>query len=169
MSAGRKDRRDYEDDFFDDLEREGRRRVKRSAKKTVKRIHTATKVIAVAALIVGILLGAVVCLTLFKNDRFVLQGRTQISLDAGSAYTYTEEGVEAVCFGRDVSAALTVTPGKGVTLDANGNYVIPAEAGVYTITYTVDCYKFGEKGPNGQIKRIRVFTVNEVEEDGKNG
>ena len=154
-----------EKSFADSVEREGKKRAKRA----IKKMHPATKVIAVFALIVGVALGAVICLFLFKNDRFVLQGRVQISLEAGAAYTYVEEGVEAVCFGRDVSKSLTVTPGKGVTMDANGNYVIPAEAGVYTITYTVDCYKFGPNGPNGQIKRIRVFTVNEVEEDGKNG
>ena len=169
MSAKKKDWNDYADDFFDDVEEKGKRKAKSSAKRTVKKMHTATKVIAVLALVVGIALGAVICTVLFKNDRFVLKGRTEISLDAGKAFVYAEEGVEAVCFGMDVSGDLTVTPGEGITQDANGHYVIPAEPGTYTITYTVDCYKFGPKGPNGEIKRIRVFTVNEVEEDGRNG
>ncbi|MBR6726658.1 MAG: hypothetical protein IKM08_00560 [Clostridia bacterium] len=165
MSARKKDWSDYADDFADKAERKG----KRQAKRSIKNIHAATLVIAVLALIAGIVIGAVVCLSLFKNDRFVLQGRTQISLDAGTAYVYEEEGVEAVCFGMDVSGDLTVTLDEGIERDVNGNYVIPAEPGTYTITYTVDCYKFGPEGPNGQIKRIRVFTVNEVEEDGRNG
>ena len=45
--------------------------------------------------------------------------------------------------------------------------MIPAEEGVYTITYTVDCLKFGENAPNGVIKRIRVFTVAASEDDGR--
>ena len=53
--------------------------------------------------------------------------------------------------------------------DANGNYIIPTDKeGVYTITYTVNAYKF-QKGENGVIKRIRTFTVNAAEEDGRNG
>ena len=51
-----------------------------------------------------------------------------------------------------------------------GDYIIPTDKeGVYTIVYTVDCFKFGEKAPNGQIRRIRTFTVNSSEEDGRNG
>ena len=169
MSAKKKDWGDFAEDFFDEAEKKGKSTAKRSVKKTVKKIHTATKVIAVLALVVGIVLGAVVCMVLFKNDRFVLKGSTQISFDAGQSHVYVEEGVEAVCFGRDVSNALNVVCSKEITKDANGNYVIPAEPGVYTITYTVDCYKVGDKGPNGQIKRIRTFTVSEAEEDGRNG
>ena len=60
-----------------------------------------------------------------------------------------------------------ISDGHTVTTDASGNYVIPAEEGVYTITYTVDCLKFGENAPNGAIKRIRVFTVAASEEDGR--
>ena len=77
--------------------------------------------------------------------------------------------MEAYCFGRDVSDKLSVEVSEGITKDANGNYVIPAEEGVYTITYTVDCIKFGENAPNGIIKRIRVFSVDAVEDDGRGG
>ena len=158
------------DGFFDELFERGERRAKRKAKRSVKKIHTATKVIAVLALVIGIVLGAVVCLAMFKNDRFVLKGQTQFSVNVGDTFAYEEEGVEAVCFGRNVSGDLSVSISQGITQDAQGRYIIPTDkAGTYTITYTVDCYKFGEEGPNGQIKRIRVFTVNEVEEDGRNG
>ena len=169
MGAKKKDWSDYAEDVRQEMEEKGKRGAKKTAKKSVKKMHAATKVIAVVALLVGIAAGALVCMVLFKNDRFVLKGSTQFSLDAGTPYVYVEEGVEAVCFGRDVSNALDVVYSKEITKDADGNYVIPAEAGVYTITYTVDCYKFGEDGPNGQIKRIRTFVVNEAEEDGRNG
>jgi hypothetical protein len=153
--------------FFDDLAERGEKRARRKAKSKIKKLHTATKVIAVLSLVVGLLIGAAVCLVMSKNDRFILKGDTQFSIDAGTAYTYREQGVEAICFGRDVSNTLKVTLSEGITTDASGNYVIPAEEGVYTITYTVDCLKFGENAPNGAIKRIRVFTVAASEEDGR--
>lgn len=158
------------DGFFDGLFEKGEKKARRKAKNRVKRIHTATKVIAALCLVAGIVLGAVVCLAMFKNDRFVLKGQSQFSMSVGDSYAYADEGVEAVCFGRDVTDKMTVTLSEGITKDGSGKYVIPTDkAGVYTITYTVDCYKFGVDGPNGEIKRIRVFTVNEVEEDGRNG
>lgn len=141
---------------------------KRYAKKAVKRLHTATKVLTVLFLLIGIAAGAFVCLHFSKNDRFVLKGQTAFSIDmteGGAPYLYTEEGWEAYCFGLDVSDKLTVE--TTLEKDAEGRYIIPVEQeGVYTITYTVDCLKFGEKAPNGVIKRIRTFTVTATEEDG---
>ena len=141
---------------------------KRYAKKAVKRIHTATKVLVVLTLLVGIAAGAVVCLHFSKNDRFVLQGQTVFSIDmveGGAPYLYTEEGVEAYCFGLDASSKLMVE--TDLQQDAAVRYIIPVDKeGVYTIVYTVDCLKFGEKAPNGVIKRIRTFTVIATEEDG---
>ena len=141
---------------------------KRYAKKAVKRIHTATKVLVVLALLLGIAAGALVCLHFSKNDSFVLKGQTTFSVDmveGGAPYLYTEEGVEAYCFGLDVSHKLSVE--TELQQDAEGRYIIPVDKeGVYTIVYTVDCLKFGEKAPNGVIKRIRTFTVIATEEDG---
>ena len=134
--------------------------------KKIKALHPATKAIAVLCLVLGLAVGAIFCLASFKNDHFVLKGQTNVSIQVGDTYTYTEEGVDAVCFGRDVSGKLQVE--TDLEQDANGRYIIPTDKeGVYTITYTVDCFKFGEKAPNGVIKRIRVFTVDAVEEDGR--
>lgn len=145
---------------------------KRYAKKGFKRLHAATKLAMVLALLVGIAAGAFLCLYVSKNDRFLLKGQTSFSIDmvegSTTPYFYTEEGVEAFCFGQDVSGKLTVE--TDLERDAEGRYMIPTDKeGVYTITYTVDALKFGERAPNGQIKRIRVFTVTAVEEDGRNG
>ena len=118
--------------FFDDLADRGEKRVKRKAKSKVKKLHTATKVIAVLSLVVGLVIGAAVCLAMSKKDHFTLKGETQFSIDAGTTYTYAEQGVEAICFGRDVSSKLNVEVSEGITTDASGNYVIPAEEGVYT-------------------------------------
>lgn len=156
-----------DNDFLDALLDRGEKKAKRRAKSKVKRLHTATKVFAVLFLLIGIAAGFAVCTFMSKNDRFVLLGDQSFSVDVGDSYTYTEQGVEAICFGRDVSAKLSVE--TDLEQDANGNYIIPTDKeGVYTITYTVNAYKF-QKGENGVIKRIRTFTVNAAEEDGRNG
>ena len=141
---------------------------KRYAKKALKRLHTATKVLMIVTLIIGLTAGALVCWYFSQNDRFLLKGSTAFSVDVtadGTPYLYTEEGVEAFCFGLDVSGKLHVE--TSLEKDAQGRYIIPTnEEGVYTIVYTVDCLKFGENAPNGVIKRIRTFTVTATEEDG---
>ncbi len=139
---------------------------KKTLRKWIKKLHPATTAAAVLCLILGVAIGAVFCLASFKNDHFVLKGQTNVSLQVGDAYTYAEEGVDADCFGRDVAHKLKVD--TDLEKDADGNYIIPTDKeGVYTMTYTVDCFKFGENAPNGVIKRIRVFTVDAVEADGK--
>ena len=155
------------DGFFDDLFEKGEKKAKRTAKSKAKRLHTATKVIAVLCLVVGIALGAVICLSMFKNDDFVLKGQKQFSLNVGDeAMVYTEEGVEAICFGKDVSGTLKVVASAGIVCNADGTYTIPTDKeGVYTLTYTVDCYKFGEAREGGPIKRIRTFTVDAAVQD----
>ena len=149
-------------DYADRVSKKGQKKLR----KWIKKLHPVTKAAAVICLLLGIAIGALFCLASFKNDHFLLKGQTNVSLQVGDTYTYAEEGVDAVCFGQDVSHKLKVD--TALEKDANGNYIIPTDKeGVYTITYTVDCFKFGENAPNGVIKRIRVFTVDAVEEDGK--
>lgn len=144
------------------------KKTQKGAKRAVKKLHPATKVIAVLCLLVGIAAGVFYTLHVSADDRFLLRGNTTYSVDLGDSFAYTEEGVEAVSFGRDVSGKLRVE--TSLQKDAAGNYIIPTDKeGVYTITYTVDCFKFGEHAPNGVIKRIRTFTVCGSEEDGRNG
>jgi len=137
-------------------------RAKRAAKKRLKKLHVLTLFLMIVALVGGFLLGSFVCNTVSKNDRFVLRGQASTTLPLtaaeGACYLYTEEGVEAVCFGRDVSGRVGVK--TDLQQDADGKYIIPlGKEGVYTITYTVDALKYGEKAPNGQIERVRVFIV----------
>ena len=155
------------DSFFDELIDRGEKKAKRRAKNKLKKLHPVTKALAVLFLIAGIAAGALVCIAMSGEDGFALNGSTAFSIDVGTPYTYTEEGVTAVQFGRDVSGKVQVE--TSLEKDADGNYIIPTdEEGVYTITYTVNAYKF-QKGENGVIKRIRTFTVNAAEEDGRNG
>ena len=139
---------------------------KRGAKRLLKKIPAGVKVLMVLLLLVGIAGGYFAVKFVSKNDHFVLKGQTTYSIEAGTPFTYSEEGVDAVCFGRDVSGKMKVE--TTLQKDAAGNYIIPTdEEGVYTITYTVDCLKFGEHNPNGVIKRIRTFSVSVTEEDGQ--
>ena len=142
---------------------------KRSTKKAVKKLHPATIAISVLCLMLGLAIGAMLCHIMSQQDHFTLKGESTLSLNVSDkAYTYTEEGVDAVCFGRDVSDKLTVVADEGVVDNGDGTYTIPTDkAGVYTLTYTVDCFKFGEKAPNGGIKRVRVFYVDVTENDGR--
>ena len=104
-----------------------------------------------------------------KKNPYKVYSDSQITLPAGESYTYVEEGFEAVAFGLDCSDKVQVKKDDRITVDASGNYVIPAQEGVYTITYTVDNLKFGGKLGGEKIQRIRVFTVDAAEEDGRNG
>ena len=128
-----------------------------------------TKVIVAITLVIGLAGGAIVCTVLFDKDTFELKGSKQVSLTVSAEnYVYREEGVTAVCFAQDVSDTLKVVLSEGIVDNGDGTYTIPTDkAGVYTMTYTVECFKFGESREDGAVKRIRVFTVDEVENDGK--
>lgn len=156
-------------DFLDDVFEKGERRAKRSAKKKVKKLHPLTKLLTVLFLVAGVALGALVCTVMSKNDRFLLKGETQFSIEAGTSFTYEEQGVEAVCFGLNCADKVKIEASRGITKDENGNYVIPAEEGIYTLTYTVENLKFGGGLGGEKIQRIRTFTVDAAEEDGRNG
>ena len=147
-----------------------RRTTQKKAGKALRKLHPITIAVAVFCLILGIAAGVLVCRMLSANDTFVLLGSSAISLDAGAegeTYLYTEEGVRAVTFGMDISD--TYKAETSLQQNEAGQYVIPLDrAGVYSITYTVGGFKFGENAPNGAIKRVRTFTVTAAgEEDGR--
>lgn len=141
----------------------------RAAKKAIKKLHTTTKILIVAALLLGIVGGALTCYLMSRSDAFDLKGaksyQLELSADAGATFTYVEEGVEAISFGQDVSGKVKVE--TTLAKDAAGHYVIPLDKeGVYTITYTVDSIKFD--GTFGEeIRRVRSFFVSASEEDGR--
>ena len=147
--------------------------VKTTIKRSVKKLHPVTKAVMVIAFLLALVAGALCCYFVSRNDGFELCGNKTISLDAGgegATYLYTEEGVSAKCFGLDVSGKTKVK--TDLEKNAQGQYVIPLDKeGVYTISYTVSGFpadfKFGAKSANGEIVRIRTFTVAAREEDGQ--
>lgn len=142
--------------------------VRKTVKKELKKIPSGVKAAIVIALLIGIGAGAVACRILSGKDRFELVGQKTFTVEVGSDFTYTEEGVEAFCFGLDMSGKTTVS--TDLSRDAQDRYVIPTdEEGVYTITYTVDALKFNGALSGEAIKRVRTFTVVSAEEDGHNG
>ncbi len=138
-----------------------------SAKKVIKKLHPITVAVVVIFAVLGIGLGALAGYLFSKNDRFVLKGNSSYSLDVSDTdYIYKEEGVSAYCFGFDVSSKLVVE--TSLKKNAQGDYIIPTkEEGVYYIKYTIDFFKFGADAPNGLIVRVRTFTVNSSEDDGR--
>ncbi len=143
---------------------------KSEAKKALKKLHTTTKVLIVVALLIGIGAGVLTGYLMSKNDTFELKGQKsyQIELntvEGAAPFLYEEEGVDAIAFGQDVSDKVKVE--TTLAKDASGHYIIPLDKeGVYTITYTVDSLKFD--GTFGEeIRRVRTFFVNAVEEDGR--
>lgn len=146
-----------------------RNAARRAARKAVKKLHPVTKAVAIVCLLLGLVAGAAACYFVSRGDHFELKGEKTYSLDAGAegaTYLYTEEGVDAVCFGQDVSGRMNAE--TDLQKNEAGQYVIPLDQeGTYTITYTVNAVKFGEKAPNGQICRIRTFVVSTGEEDGR--
>ena len=78
-------------------------RAQRQLKRGLKKIHPATKAIAILFLVIGIAAGALFSLYTFQNDRFLLKGESSFSIDVGETYTYTEQGVDAQwhCYGTE--------------------------------------------------------------------
>lgn len=66
---------------------------------------------------------------LTKNDTFEIIGEQTIELTIGQEYT--EQGVKAISFGKDVSA--------DVEIDSNVNI---NQAGEYYVKYTIDDFRF---------------------------
>ena len=129
-------------------------KTKRKAKSKIKRIHPLSFVVWILALALGIGLGAGVCAFLCRDDGFELIGKSEITIpvEEGKIYDYTDKGVRAVSFGKDISKRVKVETNMAESDD--GVYSFDASnAGLYYLIYTVDDPRYGE------IKRVRTITV----------
>ena len=98
-------------------------------KNKIKKLHISTIVFAVMFAVLGVLGGALTTYIITKNDVFRINGRTEVTLSVGEKYT--ESGVTAIAFGKDVSQHViisgevdTYTPGR------------------YVLKYTIDNIRF---------------------------
>ena len=130
------------------------RKTKRTAKKKIKRIHPLSFVVWLLALAIGVAVGVGACAFLCRNDGFTLIGKSEITVpvEEGKTYEYTDKGVRAVSFGRDVSRRVQVETNMAELGDGEYSFDASTE-GVYYLIYTVDDARFGE------IRRIRTIVV----------
>ena len=130
------------------------RKTKRTAKKKIRRIRPLSFVVWFLALAIGLAVGVGACAFLCRNDRFELIGKSEIAVpvEEGKIYEYTDKGVRAVSFGKDISRRVQVE--TNMTELGDGEYSFDASsAGVYYLIYTVDDPRFGE------IRRVRTIVV----------
>ena len=122
------------------------------AKKAAKKTHRAITWIALIFLALGFAIGYFGGEYLCANDHFTLNGETHIVIEQGTEYTYFEEGATVISLGRDISSEVMVE--TDLTATENGTYPIDTSVEkVYTITYTVDDFRYGS------VKKIRFITV----------
>lgn len=95
-------------------------------------------IVIVIFFVIGALAGGLVCGMISQNDTFELVGEKSVVINLSNADTYVEEGVKIVSLGRDLSQDVIVE--GEIEKDTNGNYIV----GTYTITYTVEDFKYGE-------------------------
>ncbi len=137
-----------------EVKKQAVRKTKRTVKKKVKRIHPLSFVVWILALAIGIGVGAGACAFICRDDGFELIGKSEISIpvEEGKTYDYTDKGVKAVSFGKDISRRVKVN--TNLTETDDGVYELDAsKEGLYYIIYTVDDPRYGN------IKRVRMITV----------
>ena len=137
-----------------EVKKQAVRKTKRTAKKKIKRIHPLSFLIWFLALALGIALGAGVCALICRNDCFELVGKSEltVSVEEGKVYEYTDKGVKAISFGKDISKRVKVN--TNMTEIDDGVYSFDAsEEGLYYMIYTVDDPRLGN------VKRVRTIIV----------
>ena len=156
MNDGRNVKKEeFADEFKGKAVRKAKSQAKRKVKSKAKRISTASYVIWVFALLLGLALGAFACHFICRNDGFELKGKSEYTLDLGgegSSVIYTDKGASAVSFGKDISKNIRVS--TSLEEYGDGEYKIDtSKEGVYYIVYTVDDVRFGD------VKRVRTIRV----------
>ena len=129
-----------------------KKEVKSETKKQVKKITTLTVCLMVVFAIVGIAGGWITYTQICKNDTFEVIGEKNITLNIGDSYTYTEQGVKIISYGKDISNKVKIK----TNIPENGILDTSFETEYYVI-YTVDDANYGD------IQKVRVITVGGAE------
>ena len=128
--------------------RKAKSTVKKETKKIVKKTHIGVWVCVIIFAVVGIGGGIFASHMICKNDCFEVLGEKNITLEIGENFTFTEEGVKIISFGRDISDKVEIK----TNIPENGVIDTSVE-GDYYVIYTVDDIKYG------QIQKVRTITI----------
>lgn len=103
---------------------------KNRVEKMAKKVHKKTILIVAIFFIIGVVLGFGSYKIITKDDCFKLIGEKTVTIDIGvnSGDRYSEEGVLAIAFGKDITSEVKADYSKV-------DYEVPGE---YYILYTVD-------------------------------
>lgn len=135
--------------------------------KSMSKASKATKTTAILMLILGLLIGAVSCYFMTKNDCFELIGKDEITLtleytdnETGLIGTYTEQGVKIISFNQDVSDDIIIEVDPKLIDNNDGTYSA-TQIGTYYIKYHSNNIKYGSIFT---VERIRLITFVEPSE-----
>ena len=136
------------------------KKTQKKIEKYIKKLPTATKIIAVVVFLLSLFTTLGVSMALQKNDKFELVGEKVITLNVGGSYIEPElkDAIEIISFGRNVVNSVYINE-EETTYDSETS---PLKEGTYYIVYMTSDLKYSS------ITRIRTIIVNEVEvnEDG---
>lgn len=113
---------------------------KKTIKKQAKKIPVAVWLPVILCFALGVLAGYLVYGYVTKNDKFVLNGEQNVTINVGDKYT--EEFVTAIHFGKDCSNDVQIS---GV--------VDTTKTGKYVISYTLNNFRYRN------VVRYRYVTV----------
>ena len=130
-----------------------KKKVKSYAKKKARRLNRLTSFICFLALLGGAVLGAYAYEYVCQDDCFVVLGDKENAVELNAVnFTYYDDGVRIVEFGRNISDNVVVE--TNMIKLGNGAYTVDTTIpGRYYIKYTVDSPKY-EK-----VTKIRTFVV----------
>lgn len=148
------DRETFGNAVKDRAVRDAKRTVKRKTKAKVKKIHPLSFVIWILVVAIGLGAGFGAATLLCRNDRFVLNGKTEmrVPIQEGKVYEYTDRGATVISFGRNRSDEVKVSTNME-QIDPKTYSFDASKEGVYYMIYTVEDERFGE------IRRVRTFYV----------
>ena len=129
------------------------------AKKAVKGVGVKGWLVAVLVLIFGIGVGLGSFFVICKNDNFELIGKDELIITTEEKYT--DDGVNIVAFGKDISGDVKID--TDMKIDDDGRFYSDV-IGTHYITYYTTELKYGSIFKVQKIRLITVVEASETEE-----
>ena len=133
--------------------------VSAGAVKAIKKLNGKSMLTVILCFIIALGIGVGACFLLGRNDKFEMNGEEHVSLQIGE--TYTDDGVEIVEFGLNLSKNATIE--TDLQRNENGEFYSDT-AGDFYIAYTIKSLKFGLIYP---VQKIRLVSVTGESEGGE--